>query len=74
MAFTALSKESVENFYKAAIEAGGKDNGAPDYRPQYHPGCYAAFVLDPDEYNIEVVYDDLEKMKGAEITAPHDFR
>lgn len=57
-AFTARTKEVVEDFHKAAVEAGGRDNGAPGYRPQYNPGYYAAFVLDPDGYNIEVVWDD----------------
>jgi predicted lactoylglutathione lyase len=46
----------VNEFYRAAIEAGGKDNGAPGERPHYHPGYYAAFVLDPDGHNIEAVY------------------
>ena len=63
LAFTASSKEAVENFYKAALEAGGEDNGAPGYRSQYHPGYYAAYILDPDDYNIEAVFDDLEKLK-----------
>jgi len=65
LAFTALSKEAVENFYKAALEAGGTDNGAPGYRPQYHLGYYAAFVHDLDGYNIEAVFDDLERLKEA---------
>lgn len=45
----------VDNFYKAALAHGGKDNGAPGERV-YHPGYYAAFVLDPDGNNIEAVY------------------
>ncbi|MDP2631019.1 MAG: VOC family protein [Candidatus Uhrbacteria bacterium] len=65
LAFTASNKDAVGNFYKAALGAGGIDNGAPGYRPQYHPGYYAAFVLDLDGYNIEVVFDDLEKLKEA---------
>lgn len=73
LAFTASSKEMVDNFYKAALEAGGKDNGAPDYRPQYHPGYYAAFVFDLDGYNIEAVFDDLDKLKEAGFIAPHDL-
>ena len=58
LAFTAASKKMVDNFYRAARKAGGKDNGAPGYRPQYSPGYYAAFVLDPDGHNIEAVFDD----------------
>ncbi len=63
IAFNATSTQMVDAFYKAALEAGGKDNGAPGYRTQYHPGYYAAFVLDPDGYNIEAVFDDWEKLK-----------
>lgn len=62
VAFNAKSKEAVENFYNEAIAAGGVDNGAPGYRPQYHAGYYAAFVRDPDGYNIEAVFEDLEKL------------
>ncbi len=59
LAFTSTSKEMVNAFYAAAIGAGGSDNGAPGYRPEYHPGYYAAFVFDPDGNNIEAVFDDL---------------
>ena len=62
LAFSASSKEMVDEFYKAALAAGGKDNGAPDYRPKYHAGYYAAFVIDPNGYNIEAVFDDRAKM------------
>lgn len=55
VALAARSREEVDAFYKAAIEAGGKDFGAPGLRPQYHPGYYGAFVLDPDGHNIEAV-------------------
>ncbi len=58
VAFEAKNKQEVEAFYKAALEAGGKDNGAPGYRKEYWPGYYAAFVLDPDGSNIEVVWYD----------------
>jgi len=58
LAFTATNKEMVNKFYKASIEAGGKDNGKPGYRSKYHPGYYAAYILDPDGYNIEAVFDD----------------
>jgi catechol 2,3-dioxygenase-like lactoylglutathione lyase family enzyme len=55
LAFQANDKDTVDRFYKQALAHGGKDNGAPGERP-YHPGYYAAFVLDPDGNNIEVVY------------------
>lgn len=57
VAFQAKSRDAIEKFYSAAIEAGGKDDGKPGERP-YHPGYYAAFafVLDPDGNNIEAVY------------------
>ncbi len=55
LAFQARSRAVVDAFYKAALASGGKDNGAPGERP-YHPGYYAAFVLDPDGNNIEAVY------------------
>lgn len=55
LAFQANDRATVERFHAAAIAAGGKDQGAPGERP-YHPGYYAAFVLDPDGNNIEVVH------------------
>lgn len=56
LAFQAESRNMVESFYKAALTNGGRDNGPPGERAQYHPGYYAAFVLDPDGNNIEAVY------------------
>jgi catechol 2,3-dioxygenase-like lactoylglutathione lyase family enzyme len=55
VALTAKDRTSVDAFYRAAIAAGGTDNGPPGPRPQYHPNYYAAFVLDPDGHNIEAV-------------------
>lgn len=55
LAFTAVNRRQVEDFYHAALEAGGKDNGAPGLRPQYHANYYAAFVVGPDGHNIEAV-------------------
>lgn len=55
LAFSAENRAAVDAFYKAAIEAGGKDNGPPGLRPQYHPGYYGAFVYDLDGHNIEAV-------------------
>lgn len=54
-AFAAPSRAAVEAFYRAAIAAGGKDNGPPGLRPHYHTSYYAAFILDPDGNNIEAV-------------------
>src|SRR5262245_53407777 len=55
IAFGAGSRAEVDAFYKAAIAAGGKDNGAPGIRAHYHPTYYGAFVLDADGNNIEAV-------------------
>ncbi len=55
LAFQASDRAMVDAFHKAALANGGSDNGAPGERP-YHPGYYAAFVLDPDGSNIEAVY------------------
>jgi catechol 2,3-dioxygenase-like lactoylglutathione lyase family enzyme len=55
VAFTAPSRAVVNAFYAAALEAGGKDNGAPGLRPHYHDNYYGSFVLDPDGNNIEAV-------------------
>ena len=55
VAFTAENRRQVDAFYRAALEAGGKDNGAPGLRPHYHADYYAAFVICPDGHNIEVV-------------------
>lgn len=55
MAFTAASRAEVDAFHKAALAAGGTDHGAPGLRPHYGPHYYAAFVLDPDGYNLEAV-------------------
>lgn len=55
IAFVAESRQEVDAFYRAALEAGGKDNGAPGLRPHYHANYYAAFVIGPDGHNIEAV-------------------
>ena len=55
LAFVAESRAQVDAFHRAALAAGGTDNGAPGLRPQYHAGYYAAFVIGPDGHNIEVV-------------------
>ena len=55
LAFRVPSRAAVDAFHKAAIAAGGRDNGAPGLRPNYHPDYYGAYVLDPDGHNIEAV-------------------
>jgi uncharacterized glyoxalase superfamily protein PhnB len=55
MAFTAESRAQVDGFYKAALAAGGKDNGPPGIRAHYHPNYYGAFVIGPDGHNVEAV-------------------
>ncbi len=60
LAFTAGTRRQVDEFHRAALEAGGKDNGAPGLRPQYHPNYYAAFVTGPDGHNIEAVCHEPE--------------
>jgi catechol 2,3-dioxygenase-like lactoylglutathione lyase family enzyme len=60
LAFTAENRQQVQAFYRAALEAGAKDNGSPGLRPIYHPNYYAAFVIGPDRHNIEVVCHEPE--------------
>ena len=55
VAFTAADRKTVDAFYRAALAAGGTDNGAPGLRPHYHPNYYGAFVLSPDGHNVEAV-------------------
>jgi catechol 2,3-dioxygenase-like lactoylglutathione lyase family enzyme len=55
VAFAAADRSAVDAFHRAALDAGGRDNGAPGLRPHYHPNYYGAFVLDPDGHNIEAV-------------------
>jgi catechol 2,3-dioxygenase-like lactoylglutathione lyase family enzyme len=55
IAIVAKDRAAVDAFHRAALAAGGKDNGAPGLRPHYHANYYAAFVLDPDGHNVEAV-------------------
>jgi catechol 2,3-dioxygenase-like lactoylglutathione lyase family enzyme len=55
LAFTAADRRQVDAFHRAALAAGGRDNGAPGLRPRYHANYYAAFVIGPDGHNIELV-------------------
>jgi catechol 2,3-dioxygenase-like lactoylglutathione lyase family enzyme len=60
LAFAARDRKEVDEFYKAALAAGGRDNGAPGLRPHYHPNYYGAFVIGPDGHNIEAVCHEPE--------------
>jgi catechol 2,3-dioxygenase-like lactoylglutathione lyase family enzyme len=66
LAFQAQDRAMVDAFHKAALAAGGKDNGGPGERP-YHPGYYAAFVIDPDGNNIEAVYHGEAKRSAPSV-------
>jgi catechol 2,3-dioxygenase-like lactoylglutathione lyase family enzyme len=55
IAFSCKDRRMVDSFYEAALAAGAVSNGVPGLRPHYHPNYYAAFVLDPDGYNVEAV-------------------
>jgi catechol 2,3-dioxygenase-like lactoylglutathione lyase family enzyme len=58
VAFAAPDRATVDAFHAAALAAGGRDNGPPGLRPQYHEGYYGAYVLDPDGNNVEAVFHD----------------
>lgn len=66
LAFQAADKAMVEAFHVAGLEAGGKDNGRPGERP-YHPGYFAAFLIDPDGNNIEAVYHGDAKRSAPSV-------
>ena len=66
LAFQAKGRAMVEAFHKAGLAAGGTDNGAPGERP-YHPGYYAAFLLDPDGNNIEAVFHGEAERSAASV-------
>lgn len=56
IAISASSRAEVDSFHQAALAAGARDNGGPRVHPEYHPGYYGAFVLDPDGHNLEAVF------------------
>ena len=66
LAFQAADRAMVEAFHTAGLEAGGKDNGRPGERP-YHPGYFAAFLIDPDGNNIEAVYHGEAKRSAPSV-------
>jgi catechol 2,3-dioxygenase-like lactoylglutathione lyase family enzyme len=66
LAFQAPDRATVDRWHQAGLAAGGRDNGAPGERP-YHPGYYAAFLLDPDGNNIEAVFHGPSKRSAAYV-------
>lgn len=67
IAFQAKDRATVEAFYNAGLAAGGRDNGAPGERP-YHPGYYAAFLIDPAGNNIEAVFHGVAERSAESVT------
>jgi catechol 2,3-dioxygenase-like lactoylglutathione lyase family enzyme len=66
IAFQAAGREAVQRFHEAALAAGGRDNGPPGER-HYHPGYYAAYVLDPDGNNVEAVFHGPSNRSAASV-------
>lgn len=66
IAFQAADREAVHRFYEAALASGGRDNGRPGDR-DYHPGYYAAYVLDPDGNNVEAVFHGPSERSAASV-------
>jgi catechol 2,3-dioxygenase-like lactoylglutathione lyase family enzyme len=64
VAFHAADRDAVDAFYRAGLANGGSDNGPPGYRPDYDPGYYGAFILDPDGNHLEAMWFDAEKSVG----------
>ncbi|OJW61991.1 MAG: glyoxalase [Sphingomonadales bacterium 63-6] len=73
LAFQAADRQMVEDFHAAGLAAGGKDNGAPGERAKYHPGYYAAFLLDPDGNNIEAVYHGEANRSASSVRLTFDM-
>ncbi|MNT72037.1 Glyoxalase-like domain protein [compost metagenome] len=67
IAFQARDRVMVDAFHRAGLANGGKDNGRPGERP-YHPGYYAAFLLDPDDNNIEAVFHGPADRSASSVT------
>jgi catechol 2,3-dioxygenase-like lactoylglutathione lyase family enzyme len=66
LAFQAADQATVARFHQAGLAAGGRDNGAPGER-QYHPGYYAAYLLDPDGNNLEAVFHGRSRRSAASV-------
>lgn len=67
LAFQARDRAMVHAFHAAGLENGGRDNGAPGLRPNYHPSYYAAFLLDPDGNNVEAVFHGEADRSAASV-------
>jgi len=70
IAFLADDRGGVEAFHAAGLAAGGRDNGSPGLRPQYHEGYYGAFLLDPDGNNVEAVLHERPHDSQAALVSP----
>jgi catechol 2,3-dioxygenase-like lactoylglutathione lyase family enzyme len=70
IAFLADDRAEVDAFHAAGLDAGGRDNGGPGIRPQYHEGYYAAFLLDPDGNNVEAVLHERPHDSEAALVSP----
>jgi catechol 2,3-dioxygenase-like lactoylglutathione lyase family enzyme len=73
IAFQAADRQMVDKFHAAGLAAGGKDNGPPGERKKYHPGYYAAFLLDPDGNNIEAVFHGQAERSAASVKLTFDM-
>ena len=73
LAFQAPDEATVRRFHEAGLKAGGRDHGAPGERKVYHPGYYAAFLLDPDGNNIEAVYHGPAERSADAVTLTFDM-
>jgi catechol 2,3-dioxygenase-like lactoylglutathione lyase family enzyme len=71
LAFGVFDQGAVERFHELAVAAGYRDNGAPGERPQYHPGYFASYVLDPDGHNVEAVFHD--RPSEAAVSGSEDW-
>ena len=67
LAFATRDQAVVDAAHAAGVAAGGRDNGAPGERAQYHPGYYGAFLLDPDGNNIEIVFHGTAKYSADSV-------
>jgi catechol 2,3-dioxygenase-like lactoylglutathione lyase family enzyme len=68
LAFQAADENAVQKFHRAALRAGGRDNGSPGLRPEYHSTYYSAYVLDPDGNNVEAVCHGPSLRSAASIS------
>jgi catechol 2,3-dioxygenase-like lactoylglutathione lyase family enzyme len=71
IAFAASDRASVDAFHEEALAAGGRNNGGPGLRPEYHPSYYAAFVFDPDGNNIEAVCHEPRRRNLSRLAPIH---